>query len=103
MPDIASWLSRLGLDKCTDTFIAHEIDRDALRARIDHKTVGIMPRWLETQTSHRPVWAIGFVVNRQNQLYVGKPTMDEVADVLSKGWASFGLLRRVSVRHGNPP
>ena len=36
MPDIASWLSRLGLDKYTDTFIANEIDRDALRHLSDN-------------------------------------------------------------------
>jgi class 3 adenylate cyclase len=31
MPDIASWLSRLGLDKYIEIFIANEIDRDALQ------------------------------------------------------------------------
>jgi class 3 adenylate cyclase/predicted ATPase len=31
MPDIASWLNRLGLGKYIETFIANEIDRDALR------------------------------------------------------------------------
>src|SRR6185503_3352235 len=36
MPDIASWLSRLGLDKYTDTFIANEIDRDALQHLSDN-------------------------------------------------------------------
>src|SRR5918995_1388850 len=36
MTDIASWLSRLGLDKYIETFIANEIDRDALRHLSDN-------------------------------------------------------------------
>ena len=31
MPDIASWLARLGLDKYIEAFIANEVDFDALR------------------------------------------------------------------------
>ncbi|WP_027668900.1 adenylate/guanylate cyclase domain-containing protein [Rhizobium leguminosarum] len=31
MPDIASWLARLGLDKYTEAFTANEVDFDALR------------------------------------------------------------------------
>ncbi len=31
MPDIASWLARLGLDKYAEAFIANEVDFDALR------------------------------------------------------------------------
>ncbi len=36
MSDIASWLSRLGLDKYIEQFIANEIDRDALRHLSDN-------------------------------------------------------------------
>ena len=31
MPDIASWLARLGLDKYIEAFTANEVDFDALR------------------------------------------------------------------------
>jgi hypothetical protein len=31
MPDVASWLSRLGLDKYIEAFTANEVDFDALR------------------------------------------------------------------------
>lgn len=48
------------------------------------------PRWLEAQTSHGRVRAIGFVVNRRHQLYVGKLTLDEVADTLSKAAGTRG-------------
>ena len=31
MPDVASWLTRLGLDKYIEAFTANEVDFDALR------------------------------------------------------------------------
>ena len=43
MPDIASWLARLGLDKYTEVFTANEVDLDALRhlSEDDLKELGL--------------------------------------------------------------
>ena len=43
MPDIASWLARLGLDKYIDTFTTNEVDLDALRhlSEDDLKALGL--------------------------------------------------------------
>jgi SAM (Sterile alpha motif) domain-containing protein len=43
MPDIASWLTRLGLDKYVRVFIENEIDLDALRhlSEDDLKELGL--------------------------------------------------------------
>ena len=46
MPDIASWLTRLGLDKYIESFTANEIDFDALRhlSEDDLKELGLTRR-----------------------------------------------------------
>jgi cation transport protein ChaC len=42
-----------------------------------------LPRWLTVRTSEGPVQALGFVVNRQNARYVGRLTLEEIANILS--------------------
>jgi glutathione-specific gamma-glutamylcyclotransferase len=59
------------------------------REMIAKPTVNL-PRWLKAETNRGPVRAIGFVVNRKHDLYTGKLTLDEVADVLSKAAGHWG-------------
>jgi glutathione-specific gamma-glutamylcyclotransferase len=49
-----------------------------------------VPRWLTARTSDGPVQALGFVVNRQHERYVGRLALDNVAALLSTAAGPHG-------------
>jgi cation transport protein ChaC len=60
------------------------------------------PRWLKADTSEGSVQALGFVVNRQNERYVGRLPLEEVAEVVATAaghWGSCAEYLRETVSH----
>jgi cation transport protein ChaC len=53
------------------------------RRELPIKSPVYVTRWLTARTSDGPVEALGFVVNRQHERYVGRLALDNVADLLS--------------------
>jgi cation transport protein ChaC len=49
-----------------------------------------VPRWLTARIANAPVQALGFVVNRKHERYVGRLTLEKVADLLSSAAGSRG-------------
>ncbi len=49
-----------------------------------------VPRWLTARTGNGPLQALGFVVNRKHERYVGRLTLEKVADLLSTAAGSRG-------------
>jgi glutathione-specific gamma-glutamylcyclotransferase len=69
--------------------VEHNLNR-LIRREMTVKPMVNVPRWLNAQTTHGSVQAIGFVVNRQDPRYVGKLALDKVADVLSTAGGHWG-------------
>ena len=66
MPDIASWLTRLGLDKYLRVFIESEIDLDALRhlSEDDLKELGLPVAHVAKFWQRSPSWSMTPCRNR---------------------------------------
>jgi glutathione-specific gamma-glutamylcyclotransferase len=62
--------------------VEESLDR-LFRREILMKPWVYVPRWLTAQTGTGPVRALGFVVNRSSERYVGKLSLDEVAAILA--------------------
>lgn len=62
--------------------VEESLDR-LFRREILMKPSVYVPRWLRAQTGTGPVRALGFVVDRSSERYVGKLSLDEVAAILA--------------------
>ncbi|MBB3021019.1 cation transport protein ChaC [Microvirga lupini] len=60
------------------------------RREFTAKPANSMPRWITVMTDEGPVTALAFVMNRQSSAYVGRLTLNDVADVLAKACGHWG-------------
>ena len=54
------------------------------------KPANSMPRWIVVETASGPISALAFVMNRASPLYVGRQSLEAVADVLAKACGHGG-------------
>ena len=60
------------------------------RREFNVKPANTMPRWIAVATNHGPVRAITFVMNRKAHAYVGRITLEETAEILTKACGHWG-------------
>lgn len=60
------------------------------RREFTMKPPNSMPRWITVQTNQGTIRAITFVMNRDSPLYVGRLSLDSVADVLAQACGHWG-------------
>jgi cation transport protein ChaC len=61
-----------------------------VRREMTVKPPNNLPRWINVQTEHGPLWALAFLMNRQSRFYVGRLSAEEVADVLARACGHWG-------------
>lgn len=72
------------------------------RREFTSKPPNSMPRWVSVETGGRTIRALTFVMNRQSTAYVGKLSLEAVADTLASAcghWGSGAEYLRNTVSH----
>src|SRR5436190_3538764 len=68
-----------------------EVQLDKLfRREFTVKPVNSMPRWISVETAAGRTSALTFVMNRKSPLYVGKLSLEEVANILARACGHWG-------------
>jgi glutathione-specific gamma-glutamylcyclotransferase len=78
--------------------LVFRLDHDAMEAQLDKLVRREMstrpsnnrPRWLTAMTTHGPVTALTFVLNRKGPAYVGRQPTDETALMLARACGHVG-------------
>lgn len=60
------------------------------RREFTYKPINSMPRWIIVETASGPTPALTFVINRASPLYVGRQSLEEVANVLAQACGHWG-------------
>jgi glutathione-specific gamma-glutamylcyclotransferase len=69
--------------------LEHQLGR-LFRREFTYKPANSMPRWITVETADGPTTALAFVMNRASPLYVGRLSLDAVADVLARSCGHWG-------------
>ena len=62
------------------------------RREIRAKPSAHSPRWMNVHTENGPLRAISFVINRKSDRYVGRLSLEEIADALAVAVGPFGSM-----------
>lgn len=60
------------------------------RREFTYKPANSMPRWITVETASDAIPALTFVMNRASPLYVGRQSLEAVADVLARACGHWG-------------
>ena len=71
------------------TDLEHQFGR-LFRREFTYKPANSMPRWITVETEKGRTSALAFVINRASPLYVGRLSLEAVADVLAQACGHWG-------------